>query len=192
MAKKSEFKPDKPRSGWLSKLYITPKQRRAILKWVLYSLVILVLSLLQDVVLSNVRPFGAAIELVPAAIILVCLLEGVQSGCIFTLCASLYYWFSGATLGAFAMVVITVLSIFVTMFRQNYMQKGFGAAFLCTAVSVLIYEMALFTLGAILGLTPWYRFVGFLLTSAMGIVTIPILYPLLLLIESIGGETWKE
>ncbi len=192
MAKKSEFKPDKARSGWLSKLYITPKQRRSILKWVLYSLVILVLSLLQDVVLSNLRPFGAAIELVPAAIILVCLLEGVQSGCVFALCASLYYWFSGATLGAFAMVVITVLSIFVTMFRQNFMQKGFGAAFLCTAFCVLIYEMALFVLGAILGLTPWYRFGGFLLTAAMGIITIPLLYPLLLLIESIGGETWKE
>ena len=192
MAKKSEFKPDKPRSGWLSKLYITPKQRRALLKWALYSLLILVLSLLQDVVLSNVRPFGAAIELVPVAIILVCLLEGTQNGCIFALCASLYYWFSGATLGAFAMVVITVLSIFVTMFRQNFMQKGFGAAFLCAAGSVLIYDMLLFTLGAILGLTPWYRFLGFLLTASFGVVMIPVLYPLLLLIESIGGETWKE
>lgn len=192
MAKKSEFKPDKPRSSWLSKLYVTPKQRRAIAKWVLYSLIVLVLSLLQDVVLCNVRPFGAAIKLVPAAIVLVCLLEGVQSGCVFALAAGLYYWFSGATLGAFAMVMITALSIFVTMFRQNYMQKGFGAAFLCTASAVLIYELSIFLLGAILGLTPWYRFGGFLLTAAISIVTIPILYPLLLLIESIGGETWKE
>lgn len=192
MARKKDFKPDKPRSGWLSKLYITPKQRRAILKWVLYSLVVLVLSLLQDVVLCNFRLFGAATELVPCAIILICLLEGTQNGCIFALCASLYYWFSGVSLGAFAMVLITALSIFACMFRQAYMQKGFGAAMLCTAGALSIYELAMFLLAAILGMTPWSRFVGFLITGAMSMILAPILYPLLRAIESIGGELWKE
>ena len=192
MARKNDFKPDKPRSGWLSKLYITPTQRRAILKWALYGFVILVLSLLQDVVFCNLRPFGASIVLVPCAIILVCLLEGVQSGCIFALVASLYYWFSGAELGGFAMALITFLSIFMCMFRQSYLQKGFGAAMLCASIALLIYEMALFALGAILGLTPWDRFTGFLITGAISVLIIPILYPLLLSIESIGGETWKE
>lgn len=192
MAKNNDFKPDKPRSGWLSKLYVTPKQRRAILKWLLYSLVVLVLSLLQDVVLCNFHPFSAAIELVPCAIILICLMEGVQNGCIFVLVASLYYWFSGADLGAFAMVLITVLSILVCMFRQGYMQKGFGAAMVCTAGALLTYDMALFVLAAIFGLTRWARFGGFLLTAAMAILLAPILYPLLRSIESIGGETWKE
>lgn len=192
MAKKNEFRPDKPRSGWLSKLYITPTQRRAILKWVLYGFVILVLSLLQDVVFCNLRPFGASIVLVPCAIFLICLLEGVQGGCIFALIASLYYWFSGAVLGGFSMALITFLSIFMCMFRQGYLQKGFGAAMLCTSLALLIYEMALFLLGAILGLAPWDRFSGFLITSAISVVLVPILYPLLLSIESIGGETWKE
>lgn len=192
MAKRSEFKPDKPRSGWLSKLYITPKQRRSILKWVLYTAVLLVLSLLQDVVLCNFRLFGAATELVPCAIFLICLLEGTQSGCIFSLIAACLYWFSGAALGAFAMVLITFLSIFACMFRQGYLQKGFGAAMLCTGSCILIYEMGLFLLGAILNLTPWSRFGGFLLTAAMSAVIAPVLYPLLLAIESIGGETWKE
>lgn len=192
MAKRNEFKPDKAQSGWLSKLYITPKQRRSILKWVLYSAVLLVLSLLQDVVLCNFRLFGAGVELVPCAIFLICLLEGTQNGCIFALIASLLYWFSGAALGAFAMVMITALSIFACMFRQGYLQKGFGAAMLCAASCVLIYEMGLFLLGAILNLTPWSRFIGFLLTTVMSTVTAPVLYPLLLAIESIGGETWKE
>lgn len=192
MAKKNEFKPDKTGSGLLSKLYITPTQRRAILKWVLYMLVLLVLSLLQDVVLCNFRPWGAAVELVPCAIVLICLLEGSQNGCIFTLIAGLLYWFSGATLGPFAMVLITFLSIFVAMFRQSYLQKGFGAAMLCTVFAVLVYEMALFLLGAIMGLTPWNRFGGFLLTAGMALLTAPVLYPVFLSIASIGGETWKE
>ena len=78
------------------------------------------------------------------------------------------------------------------MFRQSYLQKGFGAAMLCASIALLIYEMALFALGAILGLTPWDRFSGFLITGAISVIIIPILYPLLLSIESIGGETWKE
>ena len=192
MAKKNEFKPDKSGSSLLSKLYITPLQRRAILKWVLYGLVLLVLSVLQDVVLCNFRLFGATTDLVPCAIILVCLLEGSQGGCVFTLIAALFYWFSGAAGGPFAMVIITVLSIFVAMFRQSYLQKGFGAAMLCTAFAVVVYEMALFLLGAFTGLTPWSRFAGFLLTAGMSLLAAPILYPILLSIESIGGETWKE
>lgn len=192
MAKKNEFKPDKSGSGLLSKLYITPIQRRAILKWVLYALVLVVLGLLQDVALCNFRLFGASTELVPCAIILICLLEGSQNGCVFTLIAALFYWFSGAALGAFAMVMITVLSILVSMFRQSYLQKGFGAAMLCTVFAVVVYEMAMFLLGAFMGLTPWNRFVGFLLTAGMSLLSAPILYPILLSIESIGGETWRE
>ena len=192
MAKKNEFKPDKTGSGLLSKLYITPIQRRAILKWVLYALVLVVLGLLQDVALCNFRLFGASTELVPCAIILICLLEGSQNGCVFTLIAALFYWFSGAALGAFAMVMITVLSILVSMFRQSYLQKGFGAAMLCTVFAVLVYEMAMFLLGAFMGLTPWNRIGGFLLTAGMSLLSAPILYPILLSIESIGGETWRE
>lgn len=192
MAKKNEFKPDKPRSGWLSKLYITPTQRRNILKWVLYGLVVLALSVLQDVVLCDLRIFGASTELVPCAIFLICLLEGVQSGCLFTLICALLYWFSGAPLGPFGMVMITFLSVFSTMFRQAYMQKGFGATFLCAAGAVLIYEMGLFLLGAIMDMTPWSRFGGFLLTATMSVILIPVLYPLLKAIASIGGESWKE
>ena len=192
MAKKNEFKPDKTGSGLLSKLYITPTQRRNILKWVLYSLVLLVLSLLQDVVLCKFRLFGATTELVPCAIILICLLEGSQGGCVFTLLAALFYWFSGATLGPVAMISITVLSIFVAMFRQSYLQKGFGAAMLCTIFTVVVYEMILFLVGAFMGLTPWNRFGGFLVTAGLSLLAAPILYPILLSIASIGGETWKE
>ena len=192
MARKYDFKPDRTQSSWLNKLYITPLQRRRILKWALYGIVLIALSLLQDVVLCHFRLFGASTELVPCAIFLICLLEGTENGCIFALIASVLYWFSGAAIGAFAMVAITALSIFACMFRQGYLQKGFGAAMLCSGVCVFLYEIAIFVFGAILNLTPWSRFGGFLLTAVMSFVLAPILYPLLLAIESIGGETWKE
>ena len=62
MAKQKDFKPDKPRSGTLSKLFLTKQQRRSILKWGLYALLLLVLSVLQDVFLCRMRLFGANSE----------------------------------------------------------------------------------------------------------------------------------
>ena len=45
MAKNYEFRPDKPQVSWLSKLHMTQLQRQSLLKWTLYALLLLVLSL---------------------------------------------------------------------------------------------------------------------------------------------------
>lgn len=192
MAKKQQFRPDKPRAGVLSKLYLTKKQRRSLFKWLLYSLVLLVLSVLQDVILSRVRLFGAATELVPCGIFLICILEGTHTGSVFALAASLAYLFSGTAPGTYAMVFIVVLAVLVCIFRQAYLQKGFSAAMLCTAAAMLAYELAVFAIGLFLGLTAPGRIVGFCITAALSLIAAPILYPIVLSIGSLGGESWKE
>ena len=70
MAKKYEFKPDKPNAGLLSKLYLTQKQRKSLLKWTIYGLLLVFLSVLQDVLLCRISIFGATTELVPCGICL--------------------------------------------------------------------------------------------------------------------------
>ncbi len=192
MAKKYEFRPDKPRSTWLSRLYLTQKQRRSLLKWCLYGGVLLVLSVLQDVIFSRLRLFGAATELVPCAIFMICILEGTQSGSSFALLAGLLYWFSGTAPGGYAMVLIVALGILASMFRQSYLQTGFSAAIVCTAGAMLLYELGIFAFGLALGLTVWSRIGGFCLTAGLTLLAAPILYPIVLSIEAIGGETWKE
>ena len=127
---KKEFKADKPKSGFLSKLYLTPLQRKGLLKWVLYSLLLILLSVLQDVVLSRLRLFGATTDLVPCGIILICILEGAESGSIFALIASALYLFSGTAPGPYSLVFLTALAIGTSIFRQAYLQKGLGAALL--------------------------------------------------------------
>ena len=72
--RKRDFKPDRTGKGLLNKLYLTPRQRLAILKWTLFGLCMLVLSLVQDVLLSQVRVLGATTELIPCAIFLICIL----------------------------------------------------------------------------------------------------------------------
>ena len=192
MARKNEFKSDKPHSGFWGKLYLTQKQRKEVLKWSLYGAMLLVLSLLQDVVLCRVQLFGATTELVPVGIFLICILEGAESGSIFALVSSLLYLFSGTAAGPYSMVLITVLAVGVTIFRQAYLQKGLAAAILCAGIAMLAYALLQFVMGLFLGLTIPVRIVGFLITAGLSIIAIPILYPIALSIGTIGGETWKE
>ena len=192
MAKNYEFRPDKPQVSWASKLHLTQKQRKALLKWALYALLLLVLSLLQDVVLSRARFFGATTDLLPCAIILICILEGSQKGSIFALAGSAFYLFSGSAAGPYSMVLVTFLAILVCIFRQGYLQEGFAAAMLCTVVAVVTYEAAIFGIGYVLGLTIATRMIGFAVTALFSCLAAPILYPIILSIASIGGETWKE
>ena len=68
MAKKYEFQPDKPYSSRLNKLQLTKQQQKQVLKWCLYALLLIVLSVLQDVVLCRMRLFGGTTDLVPCGI----------------------------------------------------------------------------------------------------------------------------
>ena len=191
MAKKYEFKPDKPRAGLLSKLHMSRQQRLGIIKWLLYSLLLLMLSVLQDVILCRFRFFGATTDLVPCGIILVCIIEGMNSSCIFALVAACLYQFSGGP-GYYCIALIVVLGIFISYFRQNFLQPGFSAAMLCMAVALLVYELVVFAAGLLQEITLLSRFTLPLYTALLTLVASGLLYPLTRAIGSIGGEKWKE
>ena len=189
MAKKFEFKPDKA-SGFLEKLLLTQKQRRSVRKWALYSLVLVLLSVVQDVRLCRFRLFGATTELVPCGIFIICLLEGAEHSSIFALIASLLYLFSGTAAGVFSLVLLTAIAVLMSLLRQGYLQSGFPAAMLCTAVSMLLYKTFEFFFGIFLQLTIPSQFTSFLLTAGLTMVVAPVLYPIFRAIS--GGDAWKE
>ena len=192
MANKHEFRPDRTGTGFFSHLHLTAAQRRSILKWGLYAVILLVLSLVQDVILSRFRLFGATTDLVPCAIFLICILEGAQSGSVFALVSSLLYLFSGTAPGTYAMALITALAVLLCVFRQAYLQMGFTACLLCTTVCMAVYELIVFAIGLFLELTIPERILGFAVTAGLSLVIVPILYPVLRLIKSLGGNAWKE
>ena len=192
MAKRNEFKPDKPRSGLLDKLILTKLQRRSVLRWSLHALLLVALSVLQDVILCRFRLFGATTELVPVGIFLICLAEGLERGCIFTLSASCLYLFSGTAAGNYVIVFITALAILVTWFRQSFLQKGFSAAMLCMVTAVFLYELTVFFVSMFMGLTALGSVFIPCLTGLLSLLTAPLLYPAVKAIGTIGGETWKE
>lgn len=192
MAGKFEFKPDKPQSGLLSHLVLTKKQRRSVLKWTLYALILLVLSVLQDVILCRFRIFGATTELVPCGIFLICVLEGAERGSVFCLCSACIYLFSGSAAGYYSIVFITALGIGVTLFRQSIFQKSFSATMLCVAAAMVLYELAVFFIGLFLGMTTFDRIGTHCLTALLSLLAAPILYPIANIVGAIGGDLWKE
>ena len=192
MAKKYEFQPDRPYATWLSKLHLTKLQQKQLLKWFFYALVLLALSVLQDVVLCRMRLWGGTTDLLPCAIFTICLLEGTQRGCVFALAASVFYLLSGSAPGTHVLVLITVLSILATALRQTYLNPGFLATLLTAAVTMAIYESAIFGYCLLIGQVNADHFSGFMVPAVLAFVVIPILYPLVKAISTIGGESWKE
>lgn len=190
--RKYEFKPDKEGSGILSKLYITRRQRLSLLRWTLYALVILVLSLVQDVILSRIGIRGATTDLVPAGILLLTMLLGVEEGAIFAVVASTLFYFSGSAPGPYAIPFLTVLGTVISIFRYGYLYKNFGSIFICAAFAVMVYEMLVFVMGSFLGIVPTSRFVAFCITGGLSVAVLPLLYPVFLSIGKIGGEAWKD
>lgn len=192
MAKKYEFQPDKPYSTWLNKLQLTRQQQKQVLKWALYALVLIVMSVVQDVVMCRMRLYGGTTDLVPCGIFIICVLEGSQRGCIFALAASFLYLLSGSAPGPHVLVLITVLSVIVAALRQTYLHQGFPATLICTALAMILYELAIFGFCLLLGYTSTDRYVSFLIPAAVSLAAVPIVYPIAQAISAIGGETWKE
>lgn len=194
MAKKNryEFRPDKVNNDTLGKLLLTRQQFYRLLRWLLLSAVCLAGLVLQDAVMSRFRLLGASTDLVPVLIFAICILQGGENGCIFALVASLLYHFSGSAPGPYCVVLITFPAVLAAIFRQAYLRKGFSALMLCSSVCMVLYEIGVFLIGLFLKQTYPQRFGFFLLTAVWTLICLPAVYPILLSIGKIGGETWKE
>ena len=190
--RKHDFKPDKTHSGMLNKLYLTKKQRLAIGKWLLVSLLLIAVSLVQDVILSRFYVAGATTDLLSCAILLACILYDPEVGSIFVLISSTLYWFSGSAPGPYVIALLTFIGMLISIFRHSFLREGFGGVLLCTAVAVMVYELCLFGIGYFLNHTTLQRLPQFCITGGLSLAVVPILYPIFLSISKIGGETWKE
>ena len=189
---KYEFKPDPTAPGPLRDLYLTPRQKKALTKWSLYSLVVLVCLVVQDTMLARIRISGATTDLAVCAIMLIGIMEGAENGGVFALFASLFYFFSGSAPGAYVIILITATVIGAALFRQGYWSQGLSTAVLCTGVGMLFYELVLMLIGVFMNLTRWNRLGVFVLTAALSVLCVFPLYPLVRGIGKIGGEPWKE
>ena len=187
-----EFKPDPKGTNFLKRLYMTRLQRMTLLKWGTYVMTGVALLVIQDVIMSEMRISGATTDLPVAFILLVGLYEGLERGSVFTLSAALFYWFSGSAPTPICIALLCGLNILIGLLRQMYWHRSFGSLTLCAAISIMLYEMLLFVVGILQGLTILPRAGVFALTGAITCITMLPMYPLVRAISKIGGDSWNE
>lgn len=190
--RKYEFRPDPTGFDWVSKLLLTPKQRKSVLKWLLYSLVCVAGLVLQDSMLARVRFLGGGFEPAPALIILICVLEGCENGSVFALTASMIYVFSGSAQDRYCVALLTLAAVLAAAFRQGYLRRSAGSDLICVGGAMVLYELSLLTAGMFLELTYGGRWAVFVMTALVSTLTAGLLYKPLKYIGTIGGNLWKE
>ena len=189
---RNEFRPDPTASTWLKTRKLTRQQKLRLLKWVLYALIVMMCLVVQDVIMSQFRLFGATTDLAVGAIVLITVIEGTEVGSLFVLIASTLYWFSGSAPTPICIALMTVFGIGATMFRQMFWHRSRGTLTLCACLALTAYELGLFVTGVMQGLTYFGRLPSFLLTSAYTCLVMIPLYTLVYKTGLIGGNTWKE
>lgn len=190
--KRNEFRPDPTTSTWLKTRRLTRLQKLRLLKWVLYALIVILCLVIQDVIMSQLRLFGATTDLAVGAILLITVIEGTDVGSLFVLIASMLYWFSGSAPTPICIALLTTFGIGATMFRQMFWHRSRGTLTLCACLALTAYELGLFVTGIMQGLTYFGRLPSFLLTSAYTCLVMIPLYTLVNKTGLIGGNTWKE
>ena len=190
--KKIEFRPDPTGYDVAGKLHLTRQQRQALLKWLLYSLVCVLGLVLQDSMLARVRILGGGFQLAPALVILICVLEGCESGSVFAVSTSLVYVFSGSAQGRYCIVILTFAAVLAAAFRQSYLRRGMGSDLTCVGAAMLLYELAVFFVGLALELTYSGRWFAAVMTALVSTLSAAVLYYPVKHIGTIGGNVWKE
>lgn len=189
---KPDFRPDTQESSLLKLLHMTQAQRDLYLKWGLYIAVIILACMIQDVIMSQVRIFGATTDLAVCVILLITVIEGVDVGSIFVLIASCLYYFSGSSPGPVSVGLMTFLGIGACLFRQMYWHRNQASIVLCAGLALMLYELGNFATGVFSQLTRWDRLSAFITTGLLSIAVMIPLYALINRIGQIGGNTWKE
>ncbi len=187
-----EFKPDPQTATWVKTFHLTIQQRLQLAKWALYILTIVLCLVVQDVIMSRIRLFGATTDLAVCAILLITVIEGTDTGSLFVLIASTLYYFSGSAPGAYVIALMSFLGVAAVLLRQLYWHRSKGSIVLCTGIALMLYEIGLFVVGIAIGLTLPSRLIYFILTGVYSCLALIPLYSVIYKIGLIGGNTWKE
>lgn len=187
-----DFKPDPNTATWLKTTRMTQIQRLRLTKWALYIFICIFCLVIQDVIMSQFRLFGATTDLAVCAILIITILEGSEIGSVFVLISSLLYYFSGSAPTAVCIGILTYTGVLATLFRQMYWHRSKGSILMCAMIALTVYEMSLFVTGLVNELTILSRIGSFVLTSIYSCLAMIPLYSVIYKVGLIGGNTWKE
>jgi len=190
--KQPDFRPDAEEFDLLKVLHLTQVQRDRLVKLGSYAGLIILLLVIQDVIMSRVSLFGTTTDLAVCAILLITVIEGVETGSLFVLIASTLFYFSGSSPGPTAIALLSFLGILACVFRQTWLHRSHGSIVLCAGTALMAYETGVYLVGLFQGLTRWDRISAFMIKGALSFLIMIPLYLLVNKIGQIGGNPWKE
>ena len=176
----------------LDKLYITPRQWLHILRWTLYSLLLLLALMVQTVVLGNRTVFGLHPVFVPLVITCVCLREGPERGGTFALLASLFWHLSGADMGSVSILVLTVVPLLGSLLCRKILANRFLPCLLFCLLTLFTDQSLIFLLKYFLDGLPGAYYTEQLLPCVLvSLCAQPLIYLLVKWIARIG-DTYES
>ena len=131
-----DFKPDVNPSTFSKTVRLSRQQKQEILKWFLYAMTFLAALVVQDVVMSQLRLFGATTDLPVCVLLLIAMLEGTRVGSLFLLVSSTVYYFTGSSPGPYSVGILTILGTITVMLRQMYLHRSKGSMVACTGIAL--------------------------------------------------------
>lgn len=87
------------------------EQKKSLLMWGLYSLLLLAIVLVQTVLLGKIALFGVHFDLLPLLVCAVAVFHGAEAGGMFALAAGLLWALSGGGDGSILLVCLTVCGV---------------------------------------------------------------------------------
>ena len=172
----------------LKHLHLTRRQWLGVLRWTLYSLLLLFVLLAQTIILSRTPIFGAKLAPVSVVLICVCIREGAEKGGLFALLGSLFWYMSGADYGNLSVAILPVGAIFAALLCRTVFSQRLLSTVLCCFVICLFNDLAVFAFKLLLEKLALRNLWTVLLPCTfLTMLAVPPVYLAVKLISRIGG-----
>ena len=173
----------------LRHLHLTRRQWLGVLRWTLYSLLLLFVLLLQTVVLPRTPVFGIKLAPLGVVLICVCIREGAEKGGLFALLGSLFWYMSGADYGNLTVAILPVGAILAAILCRTAFTHRLLSALLCCFLICLINDLVIFAFKLLLEKLAVENLWRVLLPgTCLTMLAVPPVYLLVKLISRIGGK----
>ena len=173
----------------LKHFHLTRLQRLAVLRWVLYCLLFLLVLLIEDILLSQLPVFGTKLHPLPLLIICICIREGPERGGLFALLATIFWYLSGADYGNLSVAILPICSIIAAVLCRAVMTVRFVTTLLSCFVISLLNDSVIFAFKMLLSSVSLDQYLPVLLPGVMlSLLAVPLLYLAVKAISRIGVQ----
>ena len=169
----------------LKHFHLTKLQWKSVLKWTLYCLLYLFILVFEDVLLAKLPMFGAKLSPLPLYIVVVCIREGPETGGVFAILGSLFWYLSGVDYGNLSVAVLPICSILAAVLCRAVLTVRLLPTWICCFAIGLLNESLIFLFKLILPpFTAASNYWRILLPGVL--LTLPLVPPMYFLVKAIG------